>query len=133
MDDPEAVMAAQRFRDGFAGALDNDLNAPEALAALHVLVREGNRLLDEAPAGPRLRAAWSLADDVLAVAPTSRARTVAAEPWPWRKRTAFRSAPPRCRPPTVPTVRRGPSAGPRFGLPKSGPGTSGRRTGFGTC
>jgi cysteinyl-tRNA synthetase len=80
VDDPEVVTAAERFRDGFAGALDNDLNAPEALAALHVLVREGNRLLDDGRrVGPAFRAAWSLADDVLAVAPTSRARTVAAE------------------------------------------------------
>ena len=80
VDDPEAVTAADRFRGEFAGALDNDLNAPEALAALHVLVREGNRLLDEGRRlGPVFRAAWRLADDVLAVAPTSRARTVAAE------------------------------------------------------
>jgi cysteinyl-tRNA synthetase len=80
VDDPEAAAAADRFRDGFAGALDNDLNAPEALAALHVLVREGNRLLDDGRRlGPSFRAAWTLADEVLAVAPTARARTVAAE------------------------------------------------------
>jgi cysteinyl-tRNA synthetase len=80
VDDPEAVTAAERFRGGLAGALDNDLNAPEALAALHVLVREGNRLLDDGRRlGPAFRAAWSLADEVLAVAPTSRARTVAAD------------------------------------------------------
>ena len=79
-DDSEAIAAAERFRDGFAGALDNDLNAPEALAALHVLVREGNRLLDEGRRlGPAFRAAWNLADEVLAVAPSARARTVTAE------------------------------------------------------
>jgi cysteinyl-tRNA synthetase len=80
VDDPEAAMAAERFRNGFAAALDNDLNAPEGLAALHGLVREGNRLLDDGRRlGPAFRAAWALADDVLAVAPTHRARTVAAE------------------------------------------------------
>ena len=47
VDDAEAQAAVERFRTAFAGALDNDLNAPEALAALHVLVREGNRRLDE--------------------------------------------------------------------------------------
>jgi cysteinyl-tRNA synthetase len=79
-DDAEAVTAVERFRDAFAGALDNDLNAPEALAALHVLVREGNRLLDEGRRlGAAFRAAWTLADEVLAVAPTDRARTVAAD------------------------------------------------------
>jgi cysteinyl-tRNA synthetase len=79
-DAPEAAAAAERFRDGFAAALDNDLNAPEALGALHVLVREGNRLLDEGRRlGPAFRAAWALADEVLAVAPTARARTVAAD------------------------------------------------------
>jgi cysteinyl-tRNA synthetase len=79
-DDTEALSAAERFRDAFAGALDDDLNAPEALASLHVLVREGNRLLDEGRRlGPAFRAAWTLADEVLAVAPTARAKTVAAD------------------------------------------------------
>jgi cysteinyl-tRNA synthetase len=80
VDDAEAAAAVERFRAAFAGALDNDLNAPEALAALHLLVREGNRLLDEGGRlGPAFREAWALADEVLAVAPSTRARTVAAE------------------------------------------------------
>jgi cysteinyl-tRNA synthetase len=79
-DDPDAAAAGERFRDEFAEALDHDLNAPEALAALHVLVREGNRLLDEGRrVGPAFRAAWVLADEVLVVAPTARARTVTAD------------------------------------------------------
>jgi cysteinyl-tRNA synthetase len=79
-DDPAAAAAADRFRAAFAGALNDDLNAPEALGALHVLVREGNRLLDEGRRlGPAFQAAWALADDVLAVAPSARARTVTAE------------------------------------------------------
>jgi cysteinyl-tRNA synthetase len=79
-DDPEATAAADRFRAAFTAALDEDLNAPEALAALHVLVREANRLLDEGRrVGPAVRTAWALADDVLAVAPSDRARTVSAD------------------------------------------------------
>jgi cysteinyl-tRNA synthetase len=79
-DDPEAATAAGQFRTAFAEALDDDLNAPEALGALHVLVREGNRLLDEGRRlGPAFEAAWALADDVLAVAPSARARTITAD------------------------------------------------------
>ncbi len=60
--------------------MDDDLNAPEALGALHVLVREANRLLDEGRrVGPAIRSAWELADAVLAVAPAARARTVTAD------------------------------------------------------
>ena len=78
-DEPAAAAAADRFRSAFTAALDDDLNAPEALAALHVLAREVNRLLDEGrQVGPSVRAAWALADEVLAVAPSDRARTVAA-------------------------------------------------------
>ncbi len=45
-----------------------------------MLVREGNRLLDEGRRlGPAFQAAWALADDVLAVAPSARARTVTAD------------------------------------------------------
>ena len=79
-DDPEATEAAGRFRTAFTAALDDDLNAPEALGVLHVLVREANRLLDEGKrVGPAIRSAWELADGVLAVAPTAKARTVTAE------------------------------------------------------
>jgi cysteinyl-tRNA synthetase len=79
-DDPEAAAAADRFRQAFEGALNDDLNAPEALGALHVLVRDGNRLLDEGRRlGPAFEAAWGLADGVLDVAPAARARTVAAD------------------------------------------------------
>ncbi|MBA3318560.1 MAG: cysteine--tRNA ligase [Gemmatimonadales bacterium] len=79
-DDAAAAAAAARFRAAFAAALNDDLNAPEALGALHLLVREGNRLLDEGQAlGPDFRDAWALADDVLAVAPSARARTVTAD------------------------------------------------------
>jgi cysteinyl-tRNA synthetase len=48
--DPLAA-AAQRARDRFEAALDDDLNLPSAVGSLHDLVREGNRLLDEGRAG----------------------------------------------------------------------------------
>jgi cysteinyl-tRNA synthetase len=76
---PEGRAAAARFREAFGAALDDDLNAPQALAALFELVREGNRLLD---AGQRLgaefRAAWQLGEDVLAVTPSARTLAVSA-------------------------------------------------------
>lgn len=63
------VELAERLeRDGAAG-LDDDLNAPRAVAALFEFVSEGNRLLDagERP-GPRSVAAWTRANGVLQVA-----------------------------------------------------------------
>ena len=133
-DDSEAAAAAERFRAAFAAALDDDLNAPEALGALHVLVREGNRLLDEGRRlGPAFQAAWALADDVLAVAPSARARTVTADALPWPRRTAFRFGHRRFRRPTRPTPRHGRCAGRRSAPRRSGPGTSPRRTGSGTA
>jgi cysteinyl-tRNA synthetase len=80
VDAAEAAAAADRFRSAFAAGLNDDRNAPEALGALHVFVREGNRLLDEGRAvGPAFQAGWALADEVLAVAPSARARTVTAD------------------------------------------------------
>jgi len=77
---PESVEAAERFRGEFTRALDDDLNAPQALAALFELVREGNRLLDEGRRlGPTFRSAWRLADEVLAVAPEARTISVRAD------------------------------------------------------
>ena len=70
VDHADAQAAANRFRAEFSEALDDDLNAPRAVAAtFEILVREGNRLLDDAKAlGPEFRAAWALAEDVLDVA-----------------------------------------------------------------
>jgi len=58
--------AAQRLARNFSAALNDDLNAPRALAALFDFVTQGNRLLDkgEKP-GPAALAAWNLADGVL--------------------------------------------------------------------
>ena len=75
---PGFVAAADRFEAGFGAALDEDLNAPQALGALFDLAREGNRLLDgrEFPGG-RMAAAWALGERVLAVAtPTAGRQTV---------------------------------------------------------
>jgi cysteinyl-tRNA synthetase len=49
--------------------MNDDLNAPRAVAALFDFVREANRLLDGSKsAGPELRAAWEWAGQVLDVA-----------------------------------------------------------------
>ena len=65
--------AAGRLSRDFAAALDDDLNAPRAVAALFDFVTEGNRLLDagERP-GPVAAAAWALADGVLDAATAPR-------------------------------------------------------------
>jgi len=77
-EDPESVRAAAEFRARFAGALDDNLNAPQALAAVfESLLPEGNRLLDEQRAvGPALAGAWELVDCVLDVAPSARTQTI---------------------------------------------------------
>jgi len=99
-DDPEALAAADRFREAFRAGLDDDLNAPEALGALHVLVREGNRLLDEGRRlGAAFRAAWALADEVLDVAPSARARTVTADALAVAEEDGIPVRPPEVRPP----------------------------------
>ena len=65
--------AAERLREDFATALNDDLNAPRALAALFDFVTEGNRLLDQGEnPGPAALAAWKLADGVLDATSESR-------------------------------------------------------------
>jgi cysteinyl-tRNA synthetase len=70
-EDAEWTALAERSWGRFAGALDDDLNAPQALAAMFDFAREGNALLD---AGRRPSAAarqvWERMDDVLAVTPS---------------------------------------------------------------
>ncbi len=60
--------AAETFRRGFREALDDDLNAPEALGALFGFVRAGHRALDvgdwDAPAA---RAALDVVHETMAV------------------------------------------------------------------
>ncbi len=79
-EDPEMLASAERFRAEFAAALDDDLNAPRAVAALFDFVREGNRLLDDGRRpGPAVHDAWALADSVLDVASAARTLAVGAE------------------------------------------------------
>ncbi|MGE5231986.1 MAG: cysteine--tRNA ligase [Deltaproteobacteria bacterium] len=77
-EDPECGRLAEEFRARFADALDDNLNAPQALAAVFgQLLPEGNRLLDAGrKVGPLLRDAWALVEQVLDVAPAARAQTV---------------------------------------------------------
>ncbi|MGE5687010.1 MAG: cysteine--tRNA ligase [Gemmatimonadota bacterium] len=77
-EDPEFGRLAEAFRARFTDALDDNLNAPQALAAVFgQLLPEGNRLLDAGrKAGPLLRAAWALVEQVLDVAPAARTQTV---------------------------------------------------------
>lgn len=71
---PWAGLAATLANE-FAAALDDDLNAPRAVAAAFEFVREANRLLDEriAPT-PAAKTAWDAVDRVLAVAHRAQAR-----------------------------------------------------------
>ena len=66
----EFAAAGERLAHDFAAAMDDDLNAPRALAALFEAAREGNRLLDgriSPTAG--FRAAWAKGTGVLQVLP----------------------------------------------------------------
>ena len=61
--------AAGTLRSSVTEAMNDDLNAPRAVAALFDFVREANRLLDGArSAGAELRSAWEWAGQVLDVA-----------------------------------------------------------------
>jgi cysteinyl-tRNA synthetase len=61
---------AQALETRVTEALDDDLNAPRAVAALFEFVSEGNRLLDAAVRpGPSVLAAWEWIDGVLDLCP----------------------------------------------------------------
>jgi cysteinyl-tRNA synthetase len=64
--------AASAFRALVTEAMNDDLNAPRAVAALFDFVREANRLMDGSKsAGAELRSAWEWAGQVLDVAGTT--------------------------------------------------------------
>jgi cysteinyl-tRNA synthetase len=67
-DSPGFVEAAEQLTRHVAEALDDDLNAPRAVAALFTFMNEGNAALDagERP-GPAAIRAWERADGVLGV------------------------------------------------------------------
>ena len=63
---PEFAKLAARLDAGFREALNDDLNAPRAVAAAFEFVSEGNRLLDHGKRpGAQALAAWLLVDGVL--------------------------------------------------------------------
>ncbi len=68
---PAVEDAVRKAREAFDRALEDDLNTPEALAAVHELVNEGNRLLVEGAVtregAGRLRAQIESMDSVFAV------------------------------------------------------------------
>lgn len=69
--DPGLESAAETLRRDFAAAMDEDLNAPQALAAAFSFVREANRLLDGGAAvSPAVLEAWDLVHRVLDVLPS---------------------------------------------------------------
>jgi cysteinyl-tRNA synthetase len=68
-DSPRFVKAAEQLERDLKGALDDDLNAPRALAAMFTYMNEGNAAIDagERP-GVAALAAWGKAESVLGVA-----------------------------------------------------------------
>ncbi len=51
--DSEVILLLEKSREKYVSALENDLDAPTALAAVFDLVTEGNRLLDKGNLGSR--------------------------------------------------------------------------------
>jgi cysteinyl-tRNA synthetase len=89
--------AAESFRAAFGAALDDDLNAPRAVAALFDFVTTGNRVLDQGSAvGTDARQAWALAQDVLAILPGPAAVDAELSRWV-EERVAARQAARRAR------------------------------------
>ncbi|MGH7701789.1 MAG: cysteine--tRNA ligase [Gemmatimonadales bacterium] len=70
------VSLSESFRNAFSSAMDDDLNAPEALASLFDFAREGNRLMDgliesKHQPGKAMLDAFRLSETVLDVYPPS--------------------------------------------------------------
>ncbi len=78
-DGPGFAEAAGRLREELTEALNDDLNAPRAVAALFAFVTAGNAALDggDRP-GPAALAAWERAESVLGVASEVRAVRIAS-------------------------------------------------------
>jgi cysteinyl-tRNA synthetase len=77
IDAPPLLEAAQRLESELAEALDDDLNAPRAVAAMFAFASAGNAALDAGiAAGPRALAAWRRAEGVLGVTSTVQALKV---------------------------------------------------------
>lgn len=68
-DSPRFLRAAQRLEEDMSAALNEDLNAPRALAAMFAYMNEGHAALDAGErAGPKAFGAWQKAEKVLGVA-----------------------------------------------------------------
>jgi len=90
---PRLVELAARTDREFKAALDDDLNAPKAVAAVFEFVRQANRLMDAGePPDPETRAAWNRwTEAVLDVLPVER--TAGADMAAWvETRLAERAA-----------------------------------------
>jgi cysteinyl-tRNA synthetase len=89
---PFAALAAdaeRRFRE----ALDDDLNAPRAVAAVNDFVTEGNRLMDGgARPGRQTSATWDLMDGVLDAGPSVEAVDAELARWVEERLTARATA-----------------------------------------
>ena len=73
---------AQALETRVTEALNDDLNAPRAVAALFEFVNEGNRLLDAAARpGPSVLAAWRWIDGVLDLCPSPQRVDDALSGW----------------------------------------------------
>jgi cysteinyl-tRNA synthetase len=79
----EAVDALARgLTSDWRAALDDDLNAPRALAALHTFVREANRALDGgAGVGEEARSVWRRLVEMMDLLPTARVADRELEVW----------------------------------------------------
>ncbi len=70
-DAPVLALAAERLERELTEALDDDLNAPRAVAAMFAFASAGNAALDSGgEAGPRALGAWQWAEGVLGVTST---------------------------------------------------------------
>jgi cysteinyl-tRNA synthetase len=78
-DSPALLEASERMEQEMAEALDDDLNAPRAVAAMFAFATAGNAALDAGEAaGPRALAAWRRAEGVLGVTSAVQAVKVGA-------------------------------------------------------
>jgi cysteinyl-tRNA synthetase len=92
IEDDRFQSLARTMREHVTTALDDDLNAPRAVAALFDFVTDGNRLLDAGVRpGPAVLAAWVAVDAILDVCPAQRADDPAARAWV-EERIAARAA-----------------------------------------
>ncbi len=77
-DSPRLTQAAERLRKDVTEALDDDLNAPRAIAAMFTFMNEANAALDAGEqSAPAAVSAWEMAESVLGV--TSQVRSISVE------------------------------------------------------